>query len=93
MVEVTQQPPKNREPMCTRCGLQAKLVQEILDSVRGSIVRLFRCECGDQAWEDVGRKKQPLLRDDDLIDLAPSARDITSALLPAKDPATRLVGV
>ena len=35
---------------CCQCGAQPKEVGMMLDSARGRVVRMFKCECGEQAW-------------------------------------------
>jgi hypothetical protein len=35
---------------CQHCGAQAQLTGKMLDSARGRIIRMFKCECGEQTW-------------------------------------------
>jgi hypothetical protein len=35
---------------CNRCGAQPQLVSTMLDSAKGRIVRMFKCQCGEQTW-------------------------------------------
>jgi hypothetical protein len=38
---------------CPKCAAPTRLTHTILDSRRGSTVRLFRCAaCGDRLWDD-----------------------------------------
>jgi hypothetical protein len=33
---------------CNRCGAQPQLVNTMLDSAKGRIIRMFKCQCGEQ---------------------------------------------
>jgi hypothetical protein len=35
---------------CSRCGAQLELVNTMLDSAKGRIIRMFNCQCGKQTW-------------------------------------------
>jgi hypothetical protein len=35
---------------CNRCGAQPQLVSTMLDSAKGRIVRMFKCQCGEETW-------------------------------------------
>ena len=35
---------------CSRCGAKLELVNTMLDSAKGRIIRVFNCQCGRQTW-------------------------------------------
>jgi hypothetical protein len=35
---------------CGSCGAQPRLVSTMLDSAKGRIIRMFKCECGQHIW-------------------------------------------
>jgi hypothetical protein len=35
---------------CGRCGAQLKLVNAMLDPVKGRVVHMFKCQCGERTW-------------------------------------------
>jgi hypothetical protein len=35
---------------CPHCDSAARFVGRMLDSVKGRTIRIFRCDCGEQAW-------------------------------------------
>ena len=35
---------------CSRCDAQPKLVNSMLDLAHGRIIRMFKCQCGEQTW-------------------------------------------
>lgn len=44
--------PERDDFKCRSCGRCPSLVQNILDPLSGRTVRLFRCECGERAWDN-----------------------------------------
>jgi hypothetical protein len=43
---------KTREDRRCRCGAQPKLAQKMLDPRRGTTIRVFQCQCGEQIWSE-----------------------------------------
>jgi len=35
---------------CARCGARPQPVGTMLDTAKGHIIRMFKCECGEQTW-------------------------------------------
>ncbi len=35
---------------CPRCDAATRFVGQMLDSVKGRTIRMFRCHCGEQTW-------------------------------------------
>jgi hypothetical protein len=35
---------------CPRCDAATRLAGQMLDSVKGRTIRMFRCHCGEQTW-------------------------------------------
>ena len=35
---------------CPKCGAVASFVGQLLDSAKDRTIRMFRCQCGEQAW-------------------------------------------
>jgi len=42
----------NPVPACSQCGKKPAQVRSMLDPVRGRMVRMFKCECGEQTWSE-----------------------------------------
>jgi hypothetical protein len=43
---------KQNRPRCPSCGAFPGLLNTILNSPTGQIVRLYRCECGQRIWKN-----------------------------------------
>jgi hypothetical protein len=42
---------ETKEPRrCIRCSAEPKHIGTMLDSNKGRIIRMFRCQCGEQTW-------------------------------------------
>lgn len=37
---------------CTQCGRKPAVALRMLDPRKGGIVRMFKCQCGEQTWTE-----------------------------------------
>jgi hypothetical protein len=52
-VPSTKAAPNELDQVRCQCGGKSRLVHRMLDSRTGGTLRMYKCDCGEQAWSDV----------------------------------------